>query len=383
MNILYCIPHLYNSGGMERVLTQKANWLATHTSHQITIITTERTPEGHSENYFPLNERVQTVSLNIDFDADYTKPLLSKWCLHMRRMRAYRKALTEYVRTHQTDLCISLCGKEIAFLRHLPCRTMAELHFAKDQRKQLLEANHRGCFWSILGRIRTWQLVRAVRPLERLVVLTEADKNDWQKAGCKNVICIPNICSLDGLETSMKPKKSNTVLAVGRLHEQKGFDLLLKAWQPIEQCHPKWTLRIVGEGSQRDMLGRMIKCSGLHHVALAGRTNDMVKEYAEASLFVLSSRYEGLPLALIEAMWSGVPCVSFDCPHGPSELLADDRGWLVANGDIAAMTCRIDYVITHPEEAKERASKAQTYARQTYSEAVIMPQWEVLIANCK
>ena len=378
MNILYCIPHLYNSGGMERVLTQKVNWLAANTPHHITILTTEVTPQGMNDTYFALNEQVEVVSLNINFDADYRKPLISKWFGHMRRMRQYKHALTNYIRANAIDLCISLCGKEIAFLYQLPCRTIAELHFPKEQRKQLLMANHSGAFWSLLGTIRTQQLVRAVKPLECLVVLTEADKANWQKAGCTNAICIPNPCSLEGQKLPI-PSRKKTVLAVGRLHEQKGFDLLLNAWKQVEKQLPEWTLRIVGEGPKRKELEAQIASLDLQHVCLAGRTEEMAKEYAEASCFVLSSRYEGLPLALIEAMWCGVPSVAFDCPHGPAELLSDERGWLVANGDIAALAQQMEQVLTRPEEAEKRAKKAQIFARTTYSEKTIMPMWQQLI----
>ena len=380
MNILYCIPHLYNAGGMERVLTQKLNWLAAHTDHRFTVLTTERTPEGQDDICFPLDQRVQVVHLNIDFNADYSKPLWSKWCGHMRRMRAYKNALRTYIIANKIDVCISLCGKEIAFLHAMPCRTIAELHFAKDQRRQLLMANHTGVFWSLLGHIRTWQLVRAMKPLKRLVVLTEEDKESWLQEGCRNVICIPNPCSMDGQTVPMDSKKK-TILAVGRLHEQKGLDLLLQAWQPIEKLYPEWTLRIVGEGHKRVELETQINDLHLQHVQLAGRIADVKKEYAAASLYVLSSRYEGLPLSLIEAMWCGLPCISFDCPHGPKALLANGRGWLVANTDIAALTSQIEYAISHPEEAAERARIAQAFAQQTYSERSIMPKWIDIIEN--
>ena len=383
MNLLYCIPHLYNSGGMERVLTQKVNWLAAHTDYTITIVTTEPTPTGTPKCYFPLSEKVQVVELNIDFNADYTKPLLPKYCAHMRRMRAYKRALTEYIVQHGIELCISLGGKEIAFLRHLPCRTIAEMHFAMDQRRQLIEANHKSLFWSLVGEVRTRQLVQAVKPLERLVVLTEADKAAWEKAGCTNVTVIPNPCSLDGQKVSIKSAKSKTILAVGRLHEQKGFDLLLQAWKPIEKTYSDWSLRIVGEGPKRAELEAQIESQGLKRVVLAGATNNVLDEYEAASIFVLSSRYEGLPLALIEAMWSGLPCIAFDCPQGPAELLAEDRGWLVPNGDIAELTAQIAYALSHPEEALKCAQKAQIFAQTTYSEAAIMPQWVQLIESCK
>ncbi len=383
MNLLYCIPHLYNSGGMERVLTQKVNWLAAHTQHEITILTTEPVPTGTPKCYFPLSEKVQVVELNIDFNADYTKPLLPKYCAHMRHMRAYKRALTEYIVQHGIELCISLGGKEIAFLRHLPCRTIAEMHFAMDQRRQLIEANHKSLFWSLVGEVRTRQLVQAVKPLERLVVLTDADKTDWQRSGCTNVMCIPNPCSLDGQKVSIKSAKSKTILAVGRLHEQKGFDLLLQAWKPIEKTYSDWSLRIVGEGPKRAELEAQIESQGLKRVVLVGATNNVLDEYEAASIFVLSSRYEGLPLALIEAMWFGLPCIAFDCPQGPAELLAEDRGWLVPNGDIAELTAQIANALSHPEEALKRAQKAQSFAQTTYSEAAIMPQWVQLIESCK
>ena len=383
MNLLYCIPHLYNSGGMERVLTQKVNWLAAHTDYTITIVTTEPTPTGMSDIYFPLDKRVKVVALNVDFNADYHKCLFSKWLGHTRRMRLYRQKLTDYILREKIDLCISLCGKEIAFLNQLPCRTIAESHFAKEQRTQLLMANHSGWFWALLGRVRTWQLVQAVKPLERLVVLTDADKAAWEKAGCTNVTVIPNPCAINSRKSKVESRKTKTVLAVGRLHEQKGFDLLLQAWKPIEKTYSDWSLRIVGEGPKRAELEAQIESQGLKRVVLAGATNNVLDEYEAASIFVLSSRYEGLPLALIEAMWSGLPCIAFDCPQGPAELLAENRGWLVPDGDIAELTAQIAYALSHPEEALKRAQKAQSFAQTTYSEAAIMPQWVQLIESCK
>lgn len=385
MRIVYCIPHLYNSGGMERVLTQKVNWLAAHTDYEITIVTTELTPVGQDDVCFALDERVRVEAFGIDFNADYHKPLLSKYIGHARRMRAYERALVNYIRANEIDLCISLGGKEVSFISSLPCRTMVEFHFAKDHRQQLLDANHTGWFWHLLGRIRTWQLVRDVRSVEQIIVLTESDKQDWQQAGCANVKCIPNPCALNSRKSKVESRKTKTLLAVGRLHEQKGFDMLLEAWNNVQrdnvQCTKEWVLRIVGEGPQRAALEQQIKDLHLSNVVLAGRVENVVEEYNEASLFVLSSRYEGFSLVLLEAMWCGVPCVSFDCPHGPAELLGDGRGWLVPAMDVEKLSQQIIYAMTHMEEAKARAERAQEYAYEKYSEANIMPHWIELIEN--
>ena len=236
--------------------------------------------------------------------------------------------------------------------------------------------------------------MRDVRSVGQIVVLTEKDRQDWQQAGCTNVKCIPNPCAIKYrvvsseyrvLSSEYGVQSKKTLLAVGRLHEQKGFDMLLEAWNNVqrdnEQCTKDWTLRIVGEGEQRKKLEQQIKDLQLSNVVLAGRVENMVEEYAAASLFVLSSRYEGLPLALIEAMWCGVPCVSFDCPHGPAELLGGDRGWLVLAMDVAGLSKQIAYAMNHSEEAMERAQRAQEYAYEKYSEANIMPQWVQLIEN--
>ena len=380
-HIIYCIPHLYNAGGMERVLTQKVNWLAAHTPHDITIVTTEPTPRGMAVSYFPLDKRVQVIELNIDFNADYNAPLLRKLIAHRRKQSLYRHALEQVLKQTQADLCISLCGKEIAFLRHLPCRSIAELHFQINHRRQLLEATHKGWFWSLLGAIRTRQLIREVKPLEQLVVLTDADKEDWIAAGCTNVRCIPNPCSLDGKDIQKKPDSSDkkTIMAVGRLHVEKGFDLLLEAWKRIESLYPEWTLRIVGEGEERKTLEQQVQSNGLHHVQLPGRSSDIASEYAKADVFVLSSRYEGLPLAMMEAMWCGVPCVAFDCPRGARALIGEERGWLVPNGDIEALAQQIVYCLANKEEAKARAGEAQRFVHAHYSEAQIMPQWKEII----
>lgn len=380
-HIVYCIPHLYNAGGMERVLTQKVNWLATHTQHALTIVTTEQTPQGMAVSYFPLDKRVQVIELNINFNADYNAPLLHKLIAHRRKQKRYRRALEHVLTETKADLCISLCGKEIAFLRHLPCRSIAELHFQINHRRQLLEGTHKGWFWSLLGVIRTRQLIREVKPLEQLIVLTEADKEDWLTAGCSNVRCIPNPCSMDGKDIQKKPDSSDkkTIVAVGRLHVEKGFDLLLEAWRRIEARYPQWSLRIVGEGSERKVLETQIQTSGLQHVQLPGRSNDIASEYVQADAFVLSSRYEGLPLAMMEAMWCGVPCVAFNCPRGARALIGEDRGWLVPNGDIEALAQQIIYCILHAGEAQTRAREAQKFVREHYSEAQIMPQWKEII----
>ena len=374
MNILYLIPHLYNSGGMERVLCQKANWLAKHTEHRIVILTTEHTPKGLHDSYFPLDERIVTTCLGIDFDADFQLPLYRKYPNHQRKMRQYKKLLRAFIEKEKIDLCISLGGKEIAFLPKMPCRTLAELHFAKNERLLRIQAHHSGLFWTILGRIRVKQMVSEMKQFEHFVVLTEADRQQWVEAGCKQVVVIPNPCSLCGITLPIIPRETE-VLAVGRLHPQKGFDRLLQAWAPLEKCFPDWRLTIVGEGPERQHLETLIQNFKLMRVSLVGAQNHIERFYSRAALLAMTSLYEGLPLAMIEAMWCGTPCVSMNCPHGPEELIQKGGGILVENGDIRAMSDALNILMGDDDKRMALGQKAQLFAQNAFSETTIMKQW--------
>ena len=151
-HIVYCIPHLYNAGGMERVLTQKVNWLVAHTPSVITIVTTERMPEGKTISHFDLDKRVQIIELNIDFNADFQAPLIKKFIAHHRKQRIYRQALEQILQQKKADVCVSLCGKEIEWLGRstVPCRKIAELHFTYYQRAQQIAVFHSGLLWRML-----------------------------------------------------------------------------------------------------------------------------------------------------------------------------------------------------------------------------------------
>ena len=381
MTIVYCIPQLYNAGGMERVLTQKANYLAALPDVEITIVTTERTPSGNPVSYFPLDKRVRVVELNIDFDADFRAPLLTKFIRHQRKQRLYRHLLYDVLADRFANVCISLCGKEIDWLGKLnfPCYKMAEIHFAMTQREQLLAQYHHGTFWRLLGCLRTRQLQRAVKRLDTLVVLTHADEQQWRKAGVNNIVCIPNPSPIAPNNTGEHGKKE--VLAVGRLHPQKGFDRLLRAWATVAPEYPDWTLRIIGQGEEKPALMSLADELGIaDSVKLGGLSADIVSDYQQCGLFVLSSRYEGMPLALMEAMSCGCCCVSFDCPHGPAELIENGKtGMLVSPDSIDGLAAQMRRLMGDSAARQKLGKAACEYAETHFALEPIMRQWKQLL----
>lgn len=381
--IAYCIPGLYNTGGMERVLTQKVNWLAEHTDWEITIITTEVVPNGKKHNYFPLNERIQVVELNIDFNADFRLPLIKKLIHHITKQQQYKKQLIAWLCTHHTDVCISMGGKEIEWLgkANVTCKKIAELHFVFNYREQLLLQEHHGIWWNMIGKCMTKQFVRHCRQMDKLVVLSQADKGHWEKAGVEHVMQISNPCIFEPNNSGEHDKQQ--ILAVGRLQAEKGFDQLLEAWQSLAKQFPQWTLRICGEGKLRTTLETQIRNLGItKSVIMNGLDNDLINTYRHSRIFVLSSRHEAMPLALMEAMSQGTACIAMDCPQGPRELVEHEvTGLLVPNGNIQQLKEAMARLMTDEHLSKQIGEQAYLYALQHFGIDSIMNKWINILAQ--
>ncbi len=219
--------------------------------------------------------------------------------------------------------------------------------------------------------------------LGALAVLTASDQRDYAAlfpSGRPPVVRMPNaVTELDGGQADLTAK---TVIAAGRLARQKGFDRLIPAWEPVARAHPDWTLEIYGEGKHREPLEAMIDDLDLvKSVRLMGRTDRLGQAFAASSVFVLSSRREGLPMVILEAMSKGLPVVSFDCPTGPVEVVVSDHnGILVPDGDVPGLTRALLDVI---EDDAYRATlgKGALETASRYDLQVIGRDWADLVAD--
>jgi glycosyltransferase involved in cell wall biosynthesis len=217
--------------------------------------------------------------------------------------------------------------------------------------------------------------------LDVLTVLTSADEADYAAAlrtAPVRVVHIPNaVAPLDGGDAALESK---VVVAAGRLETQKGFDLLLRAWSRVAAAHPDWQLRIYGAGARHDDLRALIGALGLEGSArLMGRTPRLGEAMAEASLFVLSSRFEGFGMVIVEAMSKGLPVVSFDCPRGPGEIIRNGRdGIVVPNGDVDGLANGMLELIEHAARRRSYGAAAFENAR-SYDALAIAERWEDLL----
>lgn len=185
---------------------------------------------------------------------------------------------------------------------------------------------------------------------------------------------IPNIVAPRVL--SQKPRRKE-ILAVGRLTFQKGFDLLLDAWSIASAQLSDWSLRIVGDGELHDQLLQQARDLGIEHrVTLAPFSDNPFALYAESGMFVLSSRFEGLPFVLLEAMTCGTPCISFDCPNGPREVIRNGiNGLLTPAENVNALSNSIVELGRDPE-LRQRLGNAARSVSEEFSEASVVARWQ-------
>ncbi len=357
MKIAYCIHALNLSGGIERVLTTKANYLADVLGYEIHIITARQ--KGRKV-FFKLSGKIVLH----DLDAN-DRMFLFK----------YRKRLDALLSRIGPDITVTVCDNGLYAVTGCTDGSVkvGEFHFSHEKFLMKYGTN---VFGRLYATFRTRRLENAVRKLDRFVVLTQADRDDWLKVRPE----VEQICNpLSFVSDVASPLERKRCIAAGRLESQKNFKDLITAWKTVDGRHPDWTLSIFGDGSLRETLQNQIDRTGLKgKVVLEGRTGDIRKELLDSSCLVMSSIFEGFPMILLEGLATGLPIVSYDCPKGPAEMVTPgENGYLAKVGDTDTLARGICSVISDESLRRRYGSESRRRAGD-YTLEKTMAKWDAL-----
>lgn len=369
MKIAFCLNSISELGGIATVTIAKANALAEIPGNEVFVCVSD-----HKENELVnlVSPKVKIVDLNIGYYRDDWK---SKWHVFkgiILKRGKHKKALKFFIDHIRPDIVISAGQSEKYFLPEIKgtAKAIREFHYPANYRSLTARGN-----W---GKMKAW-LINVydygwkIKKYDNVVVLTNEDKMlNWSHN--KKVTVIPNPVTFQSVKTTDRISKK--IITLGRLVDEKNQISLINAFQDVVKRHPDWTLEIYGEGGLRKLLQKEIEAKGLSdNVKLMGCHPNPRELYLDSSIFVLSSKFEGFGLVLIESMECGVPVVSYDCPFGPKDIITDGvDGFLVPSGNEEIMAEKICYLIEHPEERMKMGRAAKVKA-DNYSTNKITAQW--------
>ena len=372
MKLVYIFSSFAAKGGTERIFCDKMNWLAEVAGYEIVFVTYE---QGNHPFAYPLSNKIRHVDLNTRFFTTGTMPLLKRIRFKFTLPRLFKHRLRQLLDEIQPNLVISTTYALPLFREILsqPYRHVVESHVCYYQ--LLLQKKFTHISW--LDRKIARHLLEMLKRCEKVVVLTHKDAACWK--GYDNIEVIHNVVTNYPEKITDVADRPKRIIAVGRLHAQKGFDLLIQSWQLIAARHPDWQLVVYGHGGDLQKLQQQLEKAGLtSSMTFAGATDNIYKEYQNSAFYVMSSRYEGWGLVLVEAMSCGLPCVSFDCPYGPSDIIRDgEDGFLVENGNIQQLAEKMELLINNKELRERLGVRARLNAARFTSDN-IMPQWTKL-----
>jgi glycosyltransferase involved in cell wall biosynthesis len=367
--IVYVVGGLTITNGMSQVLSQKINYLADNTDFKIYMILTEK--KGTPWIY-KISEKVEHVNFDINFDELDTMPILKRLWSYHKKISLYKKMFSRYLYEIKPNITVSACRREINFINDIKdgSKKVGEIHF---NRLIYRKVNKRYLPDFINKAISNWwigKFIKQIKRLDRFVVLSEEDKGYWK--GLNNIEVINN--PIKFIPETYSTCKNKIAIAIGRYTEQKGFDLLIKAWKIVEQKHPDWHLNIYGGGDKEAYIKLAIK-EGVKTVFCHNIVKDIYSKYEESSVFLLSSRYEGFALVLAEAMSCGLPEVAFDCPCGPKDIIKNGfNGYLVKNGNISDFALKICELIENEDKRIRMGYNARNIVTK-FELNFIMNQW--------
>lgn len=369
-----------NYAGIERILTCKMNYIACQTSNVIYLTTYEQ--QAHPLP-FPLDSSIIYKPLDIMMPQRSEMKLLH-W------LKAYYEARHCFLHQFKSlinDLCPDIVVSTIYSYQVLDIiikiclqkgiKTVIESHTQGETVTLSQKFKYNKYLYSFFS-LWDFRIKRSLRHCNCVVTLTKQDIPFWEKYA-KRIEVIPNMLTITPKKVSDYEVKR--AISAGRYMSEKGFDMLLEAWHLLPKEFHDWNLYIYGNGDRSIYQKIVDKYNIGKTVHLMPATDNIAEEFFKSSLYVMSSRYEGFGLVLAEAMSCGLPCVSFDCPYGPREIIKDGEDGLLAKyKDVKDLAQKIARLMSDSNSRRNMGERAiRNIAR--FEPRIIMNQWINLFQN--
>lgn len=372
MKLLYIEKTLAIYGGMERVLTDKLNWLVEYGECDVCLLIAN---QGGNPIVFPLNPKIKYHDLGIMFHQVYRYPRFRRYRLLYHFHQLFRQRIAEMIQLFSPDVIV--CTR----LDHIydVVKVRGSIPVVFESHNSYLAYKFEKYTWLQKLQIKFWH--RALKKTQMIISLSQGDALEWNKIN-PNVHVIPNVVHLNDTGR-YSDCCSKSAIFVGRYSYQKDIHSLLKVWELVHQRHQDWQLHVFGGyGSLQDELQYEMNRIG-SNIVIHQPTTNIYEEYMKSSMLLMTSRFEPFGLVLPEAMSCGLPVVAFDCPYGPREIIRDGvDGFVIENRDIDKFAEKVCLLMANLD-LRIKMGREGVKSSSRFVENKIMPLWINLFQSLK
>lgn len=362
LKLLYITNQICSAAGLERVLSIKASYLADVLNYEVHILTLN---QASKPLFYTFSDKLILHDISVKGSV-------------IKYFYEYASRIRTKVKEIKPDI-ISVCddGLKGFFVPYIVKNKIPILYERHASKNIFINSDAPSLFQKLKIKILNFLMHVGARKFDAFVVLTKDNLNEWH---LNNLKVIPNPLSFYPGESALLTNKK--VISVGNHGFQKGYDRLLRSWDIVLKTHPDWQLEIYGKINNALGYQELAEELGVHNnVTFFNPVKNIYDKYGDASIYTMSSRSEGFGMVLIEAMSCGLPCVSYNCPRGPKDIIThNEDGFLVENGDIQDFALKINTLIASKELRSDMGQKARLKA-QSYLPEKVVPQWDQLFSN--